>query len=182
MNKTLKLLLVSVLVCSCSNYKSLQAHREINVEEVYKSWNKLAKTFTEINLNEIDKNSLRYTFLQELQGQYRELSDYYIIESPISGEFYMPRIWIMYSRNKKSTDVVKFEFLQRKWKFKDSFLLPYIFKYRYKEYIRKNEKEFNYNDVTISHVINDEVVSCDFFIAGSMKKFVFELPEMSNHF
>ena len=144
MNKTLKLFLVSVLICSCGNYKSLQAHREINVDEIYKSWNKLATTSnemqTEINLNKIDKNSLRCTFLQELQGQYRELSDYYIIESPISVEFYMPRIWVMYRRNKKSTDVVKFEFIQRNWKFKDSFLLPYMFKYRYKEDIRKNEK------------------------------------------
>ena len=188
MNKTLNLVLVlvSVLICSCGNNKSLQAHREINVDEIYKSWNKLATTSTEIQteikLNENDKDSFRYKFLQVFQRQYIELSDYYIIESPISGEFYMPRIWVMYSRNKKSTDVVKFEFSQRNWKFKDSFLLPYMFKYRYKEYIRKNEKEFNYHDVTISHVINDEVVSCDFFIAGSMKKFVFELPEMSNHF
>ena len=186
MNKTLKLLLVSVLICSCGNNKSLQTHREINVDEVYKSWNKLATTSneiqTEINQNEIDKNSLRYTFLQELQGQHRELSDYYIIESPISGEFFMPRIWVMYSRNKKSTDVLKFEFIQRSWKFKDSFLLPYKFKYSYMDYVRKNEKEFNFQDVTVSHVINDEVVSCDFFKAGSMKKFLFELPEMANHF
>lgn len=186
MNKALKLLLVSVLICSCGNNKSLQAHREFNVDEVYKSWNKLATTSNEIqtetNQNEIDKNSLRYTFLQELQGQYRELSDYYIIESPISGEFSMPRIWVMYSRNKKSTDVLKFEFIQRSWKFKDSFLLLYKFKYSYEDYVRKNEKEFNYHDVTVSHVINNEVVSCDFFKAGSMKKFVFELPEMANHF
>lgn len=182
MNKTLKLLLVSVLICSCGNYKSLQAPREINIDEVYKSWNKLSTTSTEINLNENDKNSLRYTFLQELQGQYSYLSDYYIIESPISGEFYMPRIWVMYSRNMKSTDVVKFENTLGTWKFKDSFLLPYRFKYRYKDYVRKNEEEFNWHEVTVSHVVNDVVVSSDNFKRGTMKKFVFELPELANHF
>ncbi|MBY0486551.1 MAG: hypothetical protein K2P85_05100 [Flavobacteriaceae bacterium] len=177
MRNVFKLLFVSFFICSCSNYKNLQARREINIDEVYKSWNKQATTFTEI-----DKNSLRYKFLERLQNQYIEFSDYYIIESPISGEYYMSRVWVIYSRNKKSTDVVKYEFTLGSWNFKDSFLLPYQFKYRYKDYIRKNEVEFNYHDVTVSHIINDRVVSCDFFKAGSMKKFVFELPEISMHF
>lgn len=186
MNEKLKLLLVTVLICSCGNYKNLQVRREINIDEVYKSWKKLDSKSDEvqskINLNEEDKRSFRYTFLQELQDRYIELSDYYIIESPISGEFYMPRIWVMYSRNKKSTDVIKFENTSGTWKFKDSFLLPYRFKYCHKNYVRKNEEEFNWHEVTVSHVVNDVVVSSDNFEKGTMKKFVFELPEFANHF
>ena len=172
--KKLALIFSFFLICSCGNYKSIKSNCDLNIDAIYKSWIE--------NSSEYYKDSLRYRFLEKLKNQYFSVSEFYIIDSPISGEFYLPRIWIMCSYNKKSTDVLAFEFKNKNWEFVNSFRLPYRFQYNQKEYLRKNGKEFNWNDVTVSHVVNNQVIRSDFFAKGTMKKFVFELPEKANHF
>lgn len=175
----------------------------MNLDELFKSWNlatyKSIETQTEISekdsklalfkvqndiveFDKINKNAIRYKFLEKLSNQYLNISNYYIIETAISGEYYQPRIFVMYSRNQKSTNVFKYEYINKKWEYIDSFLLPYYFKYNYKDYVTNHGKETNQHDITVTQIINNKVVKSDFFSTGTMSKFVFELPEFANHF
>jgi hypothetical protein len=87
---------------------------------------------------------------------------------------------MMYSNNKKSTNVLKYEYINRKWEYIDSFLLPYYFKYNLKRFKIKKGLGLNYNDITITHIVNNNVLSSDFFINGSMSKFVFEKSDIES--
>jgi len=123
----------------------------------------LFKIQEDINdFEKINKNAIRYKFLEKLSNQYLNISNYYIIETAISGEFYLPKVYIMYSSNKKSTNVLKYEYINRKWEYIDSFLLPKYFSYNFKKYLTKYGKGLNYNDITITHVANNNVLSSDF--------------------
>jgi hypothetical protein len=209
MKKYISLIVITFFLASCGHYKDLQLDKEMNINDLFKSWNKstyksiefqakslfnsrkeeygkeleLFKVQEDIkSFDEVNTVSVRYKFLQKLSDQYLKISDYFIVETNISGEYYQPRIFVMYSRNKKSTDVMKFEYKKNEWEFVDSFLLPYKFNYNYKDYILRRDGDWNRHNVIVSHILNNSSERSDFFLKGAMKKFVFELPESANHF
>lgn len=190
------------MIVSCGQYKNLQTpNQDLNINKIFISWNlstyksierqantsikeiktdfkkqmELFKIQEDINdFEKINKNAIRYKFLEKISNQYLNISNYYIIETETLGEFYLPKVYIMYSSNKKSTNVLKYEYINRKWEYIDSFLLPKYFSYNFKKYLTKYGKGLNYNDITITHIVDNNVLSSDFFIKGSMSKFVFE--------
>lgn len=209
MKKNINLIIIGFLLFSCGHNKSLQIDNQMNIDELIKSWNSSTLMSIEYqsknsiesrkisyekasdlfkikqniqNSNEVNTNSIRYKFLKTLSGQFLKISDYFIVEADISGEYYQPRIFVIYSRDQKSTDVMKFEYRKNEWEFIDSFLLPYKFNYSYKDYISKGNDDSNRHNVIVSHIVKNGVERSDFFLTSTMRKFVFKLPESANHF
>jgi hypothetical protein len=192
MRNIAKLFIYTILLCSCAHYNSINM-QDKEIDGLFNSWNDATiksistqrnsttqekekslyenrvdalKAYLKLDdSGKINKNSIRYKFLQKLQNTN---SDFYIVESNRSGEQVVIRNYVIYPKNNKTMDVVKYELRNNDWIIIKKYVLSNPIEFSFKT----NRKIFgsgnNMDDVIITHISNKTITNSDFYLFSTM--------------
>lgn len=142
------------------------------VKIYYENRYQILKSYLKIkNYNEINSNSIRYKLLQLKDQNWGK--SFYIIESNESGEKVSVISYIVVQEN-SNTKIYKYEFLSSKWRKIDEYISNFI----YEKDLCSVEfgKGQNQNDIIVTYIKNNKVISSDFFLFSTITALDFKNP------
>lgn len=184
-----KYIYILLIFCSCGTHVEFKKDK---IENIFKSWNiatsnslkkhisatqdkqqkiyyenrlQTLKSYLKIaNYNDINSNSIRYQLLQMKDQNWGK--SFYIIEANESGEKVSIISYIVVTE-KDNTKIFKYEFSSSMWKK----VGEYISNFKYKKGLYSTEfgKGQNQNDIIVTYVKYNKVISSDFFLFSTMK-------------
>lgn len=124
------------------------------------------KAFVDISTeDDVNANSIRYQFIQEVITSGSNQKNFYIIEANRSGEQVEIRNYVVYPSATGKSDVKVYNFINRKWvKGTTSQEVDFLFSDSLTLYIKKFRLGFNQDDVIITRFENNVVVASEYFL------------------
>ena len=197
MNQIIKFSLFLHVFLFSQNYSDKKQDKEI--DEVLKSWNTSTmnsiekqisqtknetfkyvcenrknslKRYLEIDeFNQVNKNSIRYEFLNKI-FRFKNSNDFYVIEANKSGEYVTIQNYVIYKKNKKKVEIFRFEYIKGKgWMLMEKFSIKGNVEISPEKYYLEFGSGVNQSDVIITHFANKCVDESYYYIYSTMGNF-----------
>ena len=149
----------------------LQAEKEerASLKDYYQNRLDAFYAYTDIQVDsQINKNAVRYKFLNYLKGQLKE-ARVIIIEATLSGEYVDTRNFVLYPQAKDKATIEVYRYDRNGWR-KDKVVEQYRLTFD-KSLLGSRvewEQGFNHDDIIISHFQNGKVEESEYFLYGTL--------------
>lgn len=185
-----------ILFYSCGKYTDMNTHnKDIDIDKIFKEWNVATsnsirfeisstgnerqkslyenrlvalKSYLEINdFQMLNNNSIRYKFLKENMKSWND--KFYIIEANESGEQVSIISYILIPNQNKTSKIFKYEYKNGEWIKINGYVKSLPFDYDKIKYSTAFGKGKNQNDVIVTLIEKNHIISSDFFLFSTMK-------------
>lgn len=190
----IRLVCCLIIFISCGKYAGMNTSK-VDIDKIFKAWNvqtsnsinfqitsavdkqqkllyenrlEAFKSYLEIsNFNVINTESIRYKFLQEC---IKDWSDkFYIIEANVSGEQVSIVSYILKPNKNNTSKIYKYEYKNGDWMKISEYLMDRSFELDRKKYSTIFGKGTNQDDVIVTSIENNNIISSDFYLFSTMK-------------
>ena len=144
----------------------LELSKDSSTKNIYENRLLAFKSFIDIDKEEkVNRNSIRYKFIEELEKNANSIKDFYVFEANTSGENVEIRNYVIYSdmANNASVDIYNFD--NGKWiKNATSKTIDLQLDSNLKNYLVKFKTGFNKDDVIITHFKNNTISDSEYYL------------------
>ncbi|HFG0566878.1 hypothetical protein [Flavobacterium psychrophilum] len=145
--------------------KSILTTKNNAQENLYKNRLNAFKIFNNtLDTKEIDINSIRYKFLEQIKKDGIYIRDFYIIEANHSGEQIEIRNFVIYQSTENNFKIKVYEFKNNLWYNKSSYKNELKLNDNLKMNLVKFGNGFNQDDVIITKIKNNKINYSEFYL------------------
>ena len=120
------------------------------------------------DLNQFNKNSIRYKLIDKYLNAWGD--KFYIVEANESGEKVHITSYIILPSGIDSSKILRYTYESGNWNKVSEFMASSSFKFDRISYNTKFGEGKNENDITVTFIENNNIISSDFFLNFTMKQ------------
>ncbi|WP_345146266.1 hypothetical protein [Flavobacterium ginsengiterrae] len=121
-----------------------------------------------VNLNELNTKSIRYKLINQYLNDWN--NKFYIVEANESGEVSTKISYVILQNSRDSSKVLKYIYKNGKWEKVEQYELSPAFKFHRENFITEYGVGKNENDITVTFIEDNNIISSDFFLNFTMKQ------------
>lgn len=138
-------------------------------KSLYKNRLEAFKAYIDIvDLNQLNKKSIRYKLINQYLNDWN--NKFYIVEANESGEIATKISYVILQNSRDTSKVLKYIYKNGRWEKATQYVSSPVFKFHRENFITEYGVGKNENDITVTFIENNTIISSDFFLNFTMKQ------------